>query len=408
MGETPNRLIRRRVALVVTLVSALLATLPAAPAGAYHADRQRELNRLIAEKEEQIRQAEARERSLLSQINESDARRLQLERELALITDELAQAQARLALIEERLTKVSVELRVKTLELENTLADLADQTAVLNGHVQHLYMDASAGLVAALRAAENFDDFVAANEYQSSIVRANQDAVARIEETKALIETQRADIEAQKASLEEDRKTADAETARIGQIRASRASARAAVANEIAHRESLLAQVRDQKRAYERAVESYRSESRSIADFLRGAQRGQRAIQGRGGYLKWPVSGSITSPYGWRTHPVYGYRSFHSGIDIGAGMGTTVRAARKGTVIYTGWRGAYGLVVILDHGNALATMYAHLSKTYVRTGERVSTQESVAAVGSTGWSTGPHLHFEVRVNGEPQNPMRWL
>lgn len=407
MGEKPSNL-ARRVALIAMLVGAVLAALPAVPAGAYHADRQRELKRLIAEKEEQIRVARAREQSLLSQINESDARRATLERELAQIEDDLGQAQARLALIEERLTSVSTQLRLKTMELENTLADLADQTAILGEHVQHLYMDASAGLVASLRAAENFDDFVAASEYQASIVRANQDAVAQIEATKARIETQRADIEQQKAALEADRKAADAEAKRIGEIRASRAAARSAVANEIAYRENLLVQVRDQKQAYQRALQSYQAESESIADFLRGAQRGQRAIQGRGGYLKWPVSGPITSPYGWRTHPVYGYRSFHSGIDIGASQGTTVRAARKGTVIYTGWRGAYGLVVIIDHGNALATMYAHLSNTYARSGERVSTQESIAAVGSTGWSTGPHLHFEVRVNGEPQNPMRWL
>jgi murein DD-endopeptidase MepM/ murein hydrolase activator NlpD len=77
-------------------------------------------------------------------------------------------------------------------------------------------------------------------------------------------------------------------------------------------------------------------------------------------------------------------------------------------VVYTGYNGAYGLVVIVDHGNAVATLYAHLSQTYVRTGENVSTLESVGAVGSTGWSTGPHLHFEVRVNGQHQNPMIWL
>ena len=406
MGEKSNRMLRRCVVLA-TLVATILTIAPGS-AGAYHRDRQRELQQLIDEKHEQLRRAEQRERNLLAEINASDERRAKLERQVGLIEDTLAQANARLAVIEERLNRVSIELRVKTLELENTLADLADRTEILQGYVQHLYMDASAGVVAALQAARSFDEFVAANEYQASIVRTNMDIVAQIEATKAEIEQQRADIEAQKQALEEDRAAADAEASRIAAIRAERASARAAVENEIAYRESLLGRVRDQKAEYKRALQSYESESQRIAAFLRGAQRGQQAIQGRGGYLKWPVSGSITSPYGWRTHPIYGYRSFHSGIDIGSPQGTTVRAARYGTVVYTGWNGAYGLVVLIDHGNALATLYAHLSRTYVREGEKVSTQESIAAVGSTGWSTGPHLHFEVRVNGEPQNPMNWL
>src|SRR5437763_543164 len=145
-----------------------------------------------------------------------------------------------------------------------------------------------------------------------------------------------------------------------------------------------------------------------LSAIVRGAQRGQRVIQGVGGYLKWPVSGPITSPFGWRTHPVYGYRSFHTGIDIGVPMGTTVKAARYGKVIYTGWNGAFGLVVIIDHGNSLATMYAHLSRVFVSSGQAVRTLQSIAASGSTGWSTGPHLHFQVDLQGQPVNPMSWL
>jgi murein DD-endopeptidase MepM/ murein hydrolase activator NlpD len=166
--------------------------------------------------------------------------------------------------------------------------------------------------------------------------------------------------------------------------------------------------VRNQKAAYAAALQSMLDQSNSIKGLLNRAQKGQKVVQGYGGYLKWPVSGRITSPYGWRTHPIYGYRSFHTGIDIAAPSGTTVKAARKGEVLYVGYRDAYGLIVIIDHGNSLATVYAHLSKAYVRPGQYVGTLGSVAAVGCTGWCTGPHLHFEVRVNGNPQNPMNWL
>jgi len=170
----------------------------------------------------------------------------------------------------------------------------------------------------------------------------------------------------------------------------------------------LLSQVNDQRQAYINAIKELQAESDAITAMLRGLQAGQYVVQGRGGYLKWPVSGPITSPFGWRIHPVYGYRSFHTGIDIGVPVGTTVKAARYGKVIYTGYNGAYGLIVMIDHGGSLATIYAHLSRVYVSVGQRVSTLQPIAASGNTGWSTGPHLHFEVRSQGEPVNPIRWL
>jgi murein DD-endopeptidase MepM/ murein hydrolase activator NlpD len=393
------------VALAVGLVCALM---PAAPASAYHRDRQRELERLIAEKQAAIARAEARERDLLARLNASDARRDQLERQLASIGGRLANARARLSLIEARLDTVLAQLRANTARLEQTLGQLQHYTTVLNSRVAGIYMDAPTRYQAAFEAVRNIGDLVAASEYTASVIRADEQLIDAIRRTKESLQTQRIDIAAKQAQLQADRAEAAKETQHIADIHAEHANARAAVQREIDYRQHLLSNVRDQKAEYRRAIASYEAESQSISAFLRGAQSGQQVIQGRGGWLKWPVSGRITSGYGWRTHPIYGYRSFHTGIDIGAPMGTTVKAARRGTVLYTGYRGAYGLIVLVDHGSSVATLYAHLSQTYVRAGERVATLERIAAVGSTGWSTGPHLHFEVRVNGEHTNPMNWL
>lgn len=398
-----------RTGLFFVLVAGLIcALLPAAPAGAYHRDRQRELERLIAQKQEAIRQAEAKERDLLARLNASDARRDQLERQLSSIGGRLARARARLSLVEARLDTVQAQLRVNTARLEQTLAQLQHFTTVLNTRVAEIYMDAPTRYQTAFDAVRNIGDLVAASEYTASVIRADEELVAAVRRTKASLQAQRADIAAKQARLQADRAEAAKEAQRITGIHTEHANARAAVQREINYREHLLSQVRDQKAAYRRAIASYQAESESISDFLRGAQRGQQVIQGKGGWLKWPVSGRISSGYGWRTHPIYGYRSFHTGIDVAAPSGTTVKAARRGTVLYTGYRGAYGLIVLIDHGSSVATLYAHLSRSYVRAGERVDTLERVAAVGSTGWSTGPHLHFEVRVNGEHTNPMKWL
>jgi len=125
------------------------------------------------------------------------------------------------------------------------------------------------------------------------------------------------------------------------------------------------------------------------------------------GRLIWPVSGgSVTSPFGWRVHPIFGTWKFHSGIDIGADYGASIYAAQSGVVVYSGWLEGYGWTVIIDHGGGISTLYAHCSSIYVSCGQRVSCGQTIALVGSTGYSTGPHLHFEVRKNGIAVNPLQ--
>ncbi|MBW4650400.1 MAG: peptidoglycan DD-metalloendopeptidase family protein [Kastovskya adunca ATA6-11-RM4] len=126
------------------------------------------------------------------------------------------------------------------------------------------------------------------------------------------------------------------------------------------------------------------------------------------GQLSYPSDGTITSSFGWRNHPVLGYGRFHAGLDFGASYGSTIRAADRGTVIFSGWYGGYGYAVVIDHGDAIATLYGHASKLHVSEGQTVEKGEAIAAVGSTGLSTGPHLHFEVRQNGEPVDPLSYL
>lgn len=122
------------------------------------------------------------------------------------------------------------------------------------------------------------------------------------------------------------------------------------------------------------------------------------------GYFSWPVLGIITSPFGWRSNPFGGGPEFHQGLDIAAPSGTTVKAAANGTVLMAQWYGGYGNFILLDNGNGFSTGYAHLSAIYVSKGQFVQRGQAIGAVGSTGASTGPHLHFEVRVEGKPVDP----
>ena len=124
--------------------------------------------------------------------------------------------------------------------------------------------------------------------------------------------------------------------------------------------------------------------------------------------LAWPVGGALTSPYGWRIHPIFGDRRLHTGIDLRGSTGEPIHAAANGTVILAGTWGGYGRTVVVDHGGGLSTLYAHASRIAASEGEEVLAGEVVAYVGCTGFCTGPHLHFEVREVGSPVDPMLYL
>jgi murein DD-endopeptidase MepM/ murein hydrolase activator NlpD len=162
-------------------------------------------------------------------------------------------------------------------------------------------------------------------------------------------------------------------------------------------------------RAYwERALAQMEADSRDIEAQIRRYQRTtgrvRYATPWRGSFMR-PVSGPITSGFGYRMHPILGVRKMHTGIDISASTGTPIRAADGGTVIWSGPRGGYGLCVIIDHGGGMATVYGHCSRLAVSVNSNVRKGDVIGYVGSTGLSTGPHLHFEVRRNGSPINPL---
>jgi murein DD-endopeptidase MepM/ murein hydrolase activator NlpD len=171
---------------------------------------------------------------------------------------------------------------------------------------------------------------------------------------------------------------------------------------------ALLAQVQVSKEQYLREIALLHAESSAIAKWLRGVQAKQRVALRRRGTFQLPASGRMSSGFGPRTHPIYGDTRLHAGVDISAPSGTAIHAAGPGRVLWAGPRGGYGNLVVIDHGNGLATLYAHQSKVQVAVDQTVATGEHIGDVGSTGLSTGPHLHFEVREKGSPLDPHFYL
>lgn len=174
----------------------------------------------------------------------------------------------------------------------------------------------------------------------------------------------------------------------------------------------LINRLRTDRGTYESAERELANQSSSLAAMLeRNLSQSSLRTKVTTGFAR-PLMGIITSPFGWRRHPIFGSRSFHTGVDIAAANRTPIRASNAGKVIYTGWYGGYGKVVIVSHGqyrsHNTSTLYAHLSGTAVRAGQTVGKSQVIGYEGMTGYSTGPHLHFEVRLNGSPTNPLNYI
>jgi murein DD-endopeptidase MepM/ murein hydrolase activator NlpD len=176
------------------------------------------------------------------------------------------------------------------------------------------------------------------------------------------------------------------------------------------YQKEFIQHLKTNREALESALIQLERDSTSIGQLIRQRSTGDsRGIIITGhGVMTAPVDAEITSGFGYRMHPILGYQKFHSGIDFGADEGTTIRAAAAGVVIYAQWYGGYGNAVILDHGGGITTLYGHTQGFYVAEGDKVQKGQPIAAVGSTGLSTGPHVHFEVRQNGEPIDPAPYL
>lgn len=182
------------------------------------------------------------------------------------------------------------------------------------------------------------------------------------------------------------------------------------VKKEIVKNQRMILKLQTDRKTYEKAERELAKQSGSIQSML--SHKSSKESYKLGAKFLWPIRGRITSPFGWRTHPIFKSRTFHSGLDIAGPYNGSVKAADNGKVIYVGWYGGYGKVVMIDHGKingkSITTLYAHLNSFNVSNGQRVQRGQVIAKEGTTGYSTGPHVHFEVRINGKPQNPLNYL
>ena len=218
------------------------------------------------------------------------------------------------------------------------------------------------------------------------------------------------DMQNKKNEIQQSKEKLDKNKEDLAVIKANQTKTATVLANTKTVRENFISKLSDQEKDIQSKIDEYYAQFNAINSEILQLAQGGIATQYIGGELAWPVPGYtvISSNYGMRTHPITGVYKLHTGVDIRAPLGATFIAANDGIVTKASYNGAYGNMVIIDHGGGVSTLYAHGSEILVQVGQTVKRGEPVLKVGSTGYSTGPHAHFEVRLNGVVTNPMPYI
>ena len=397
----------RRRALPGVVLALLLAALglpaaadPGSELERIH-DRKARIQAERAEKEAQAADVDERVRLL-------DQERARAEAKVDTLDIELAAVDADIDKAKRKLTAAQQELALLAEELDGLEGRLDHRTDLLTTRAVEAYKAGPAAYLDSLLSSVDFTDLVDRVAYQESAMDADAELLDQIgilkDETEAredLAEEKKLEIAEAKLALERDRDALEVKRHERAQILA----AKEAVLSE---KRSLLAELRRDASELAKLEAQLASDEASLVAAIQSAGSSAGPLPTGGGQLLMPAAGPVTSPYGYRTHPIFGDQRLHTGVDIGAGYGAPVVAADDGTVVYVGVMSGYGNVIAIDHGGGLATTYNHLSAFYIGSGQSVSRGSRIGAVGCTGYCTGPHLHFEVRVNGSPVDPMPYL
>jgi murein DD-endopeptidase MepM/ murein hydrolase activator NlpD len=400
MRTAPSR--RPLAALVVA--AALAAA--AAPAGA-QADGDSERR---AELQEAAEAASAEEARLLGQLDRLDGQVADLNAQVSDLDDRLADEQADLSAADAALDAAAGEAAAADRRYEETSDQLRAAEVVLRDQaVSEFVLGGTGGSIAEYLQADDLRELRAVREYADAALEHSAEVVEEVDRLREELGRRRRDAARAEASAGDARAEAEARREAVASARDSIVDLRDRAASVAATRTEVLERVRARRTTYEAELAAIDAVSSSIAQLLAARQAGQLPVDAVPGMLRMPLRGArLTSPFGLRVHPIYGTVRLHAGMDLAAPSGTPVTAAADAVVVSAAAHGGYGLAVVLDHGGALATLYGHLSRLLVRPGDVVRRGDRIGLVGSTGASTGPHLHFEVRVSGTPTDPTAYL
>ena len=350
-----------------------------------------------------IEEASAAEVEALKVLDAATARRQVLEAQIATLDRQIADAQEKVDAAVAEIARINAQIETVQREIERIIAEIEQSRARFHDSAVALYKTSGNGSDSSftlLSTSGGAHEVIAGSKYLGENSRRFEKELQRQGSLKDRLDDAQTDLRKEQAKAQEMERVAAEERDRIGQLRVQVDAERDQVAAAEAEEEQIIDGLRARRAEFE--AEYNAVQAQIAASLSRG-----NPVQGNGRFV-WPVDGAVTSGFGPRTHPIYGESRMHTGIDIGASSGAPIKASDDGIVVMAGANGGYGNWTLVDHGGGLATGYGHQSSIGVSVGQRVTRGQVIGRVGSTGASTAPHLHFEVRVNGNPVDPMAWL
>lgn len=282
-------------------------------------------------------------------------------------------------------------------KLAKKKAEVEQRKKIYSKRLRQIYINGQVNYLDVLLGAKDFGDFSSRMYLLQKIISSDIAMLEQLQKDEAEIKTRQEQLDAQMKEIKSTQAALEAKRARARRLKEQRSY--------------MLYKAQEEEQQSQSEYDRLLAISENITAMLRNMESGGGGASSGGGgtgRFMWPCRGPITSYFGWRTHPVFGTTKYHSGMDIGVDYGTPIYAADSGTVIYSGWLGGYGYAVMIDHGGGLVTLYGHNQALNVYEGQYVTKGTCIAYAGSTGYSTGPHCHFEVRLHGEVTEPLDYL
>ena len=347
------------------------------------------------------KQAELNE--VQSQMQKMQERKEKARQKAAAASEGLEEIQSRLNELQAQARELQAKSNALQAKINDNQAKLAKKKAeveqrkkVYSQRLRQIYINGQVNYLDVLLGAKDFGDFSSRMYLLQKIISSDIAMLQQLQKDEAEIKSRQEQLDAEMKEIKSTKAELEAKRARANKLKEQRSY--------------MLYKAQEEEQQSQSEYERLLAISENITAMLRNMESsgGGSSSSGGTGRFMWPCRGEITSYFGWRTHPIFGTTKYHSGMDIAVDYGTPIMAADSGTVIYSGWLGGYGYAVMIDHGSGLVTLYAHNQSLNVYEGQYVTKGTCIAYAGSTGYSTGPHCHFEMRLHGEVTEPLNYL
>lgn len=339
------------------------------------------LNRELQLSKEKLKKAREEEQAVLGRL-------VVINKELKRTRSNLSQAKNRIRLNESQIGSLTTELRQAETEL-------SAKQQKLKRRIKEVYKSSGVNYLQLIFTSSSMSDFLnrlyffrRIIDYDAELVREVRAEARKARRKRASLQTKTLEIKSLARVINEKKNE---------------------IAEQASEKNKIYKTLQQRRKEYEAQVAELEKSSKDLEVLILkkiAARKGSK-VQGSG-VMDWPLRGRMTSRFGYRRHPLWGGRHMHTGLDIANKYGTPIKAADSGEVIFAGWWDGYGKAIVIDHGRKTTTVYGHLSRIYKKVGAIVAKGQTIGLVGNTGYSTGPHLHFEVRKNGKPVDPMSFL